>query len=655
MSPKVRALALLLGLAALAPAHAAADEAPPPAMPATLIEPPLLEAGIAAGSVPPMAQRIPATPAIYRADGPDQALGAYGGTWRMMGGSAKDTRLLYIYGYARLVGYDTEFRIVPDIALKLEVEEGRRFTFHLRPGHRWSDGAPFTSEDFRYYWEDIATLKEMSKYGPPKDLLVDGKRPVVEFPDAHTVRYTWPTPNPNFLPALAAAQPLEIYRPAHYLKRFHPKYNDPEALAKAAKAAGQRNAVAMHFFMDRAYRNDNPDLPTLQPWVLRTPPPAQRFMFERNPYFHRIDTAGRQMPYIDRVALMISNSALIAAKAASGEADLQSAYLTFSNYPFLKQAEKRSKYHLRRWVLGKGSRMALFPNLNVADPEWRKLFREADFRRALSLAINRQDINNAIFYGLASVSNNTVLPESPLFREDYRSMWTRYDPEEADRLLDGLGLTKRDSQGLRLLPDGRPMQIVVETAGDESEQSDVLGLVREDWRRIGIELFVKATQREMFRNRVKSGMTHISVWTGLENAVPNAGFSPKELAPLTSDDLQWPQWGSWEESAGKLGEKPSLPAVQALIELRDQWGHTADPARQEAIWHEMLGISADQVFSIGLVTGVDQLIVVSDLLRNVPKRGIYNFDPGAFFGIYRPDTFWFDEKDANIVKAEKTQ
>ena len=214
----------------------------------------------------------------------------------MLGGSAKDTRTLVVLGSSRLVGYDPNYNFVPDIAESFDVEEGRRFTFHLRPGHRWSDGEPFTSEDFRYYWEDVANDAKVSRFGPPAELLVEGEKPVVEFPDPLTVRYTWSKPNPYFLPAIAGAQPLEIFRPAHYLKQFHARYAGEEAVTKLAKDAGQRNWVALHFYMDRAYKNDNVDLPTLEPWVVKTQPPSERFIFQRNPYFHRIDAQGSSFP-----------------------------------------------------------------------------------------------------------------------------------------------------------------------------------------------------------------------------------------------------------------------------------------------------------------------------------------------------------------------
>jgi peptide/nickel transport system substrate-binding protein len=451
---------------------------------------------------------------------------------------------------------------------------------------------------------------------------------------------------------MAGAQPLEIFRPSHYLKQFHARYAGLETVEKLAEEAEERNWVALHYSKDRSYRNDNLDYPTLQPWVLKTDPPSDRFLFERNPYFHRVDAAGHQLPYIDQVALTIASASLIPAKVAAGESHLQGAYLGFSNYTFLKQAEERSKYKVRRWLAAKGSRVALYPNLNVNDPGWRELFRNVDFRRALSISINRDDINKAIFYGLAVPSNNTVLPESALYKEEFRTKWTEYDPDRANKILDELGLTERNGSGMRLLPDGRVMQIVVETAGEEIEQTDVLELIRDDWARIGIKLFVKPMQREVFYNRVKAGSTQVAIWPGLENALPTPAFSPAELAPLNPEQFQWPAWGLWTQTSGQSGEEPDMPEAKRLLALKADWGKTTDEARRTEIWDEMLSIWADQVFTIGIVTGVDQLVVVSDKLKNLPERGIYNFDPGAFFGMYRPDTFWLGDPELKTAAKE---
>jgi peptide/nickel transport system substrate-binding protein len=624
----------------------------PTAIPA-MIEPPFLEAVVAAGDLPPVGERIPSRPLVTSFEGTDKSYGEYGGTLDILGASTRDTRQLLLLGYARLVVYDENYGMVPDICESFEVEEGRRFTFHLRPGHRWSDGAPFTSDDFRYYWEDIATNPELSRFGPPKELLVDGELPVVEFPDEYTVRYTWSKPNPYFLPKMAAAQPIEIFKPSHYLRPFHARYAGLEAVEQLAEEEEEEDWADLHTAKARSNRNDNVELPTLHSWVLMTEPPSDRFIFKRNPYFHRIDARGHQLPYIDQVALSIASSGLIPAKVAAGEADLQGQFLAFSNYTFLKEAEDRSDFEVRRWLAAKGARVALFPNMTVTDPVWRELFRNADFRRALSVAINREDINNAIFYGLATPGNNTVLPDSPLFKEEFRTLWTQYDPDLANELLDRIGLTERDGYGTRLLPDGRPMQIVVETAGEEVEQTDVLELVRDDWSKIGVRLFAKPSQREVLYKRLAAGSTMMAVWSGLENGLPLPEMSPEELAPLNSEQqFQWPAWGAWAETSGQTGEEPELSEVRRLMELKRAWAATVDPAEQTAIWQEMLGIWAQQTFTIGIVQGVDQLVVVSNRLQNVPEHGIYNYDPGAYFGMYRPDTFFLGVTEETLTQAE---
>lgn len=608
-------------------------------------EPAALQAAVSAGDLPPVSERLPERPLVMPVDAACPA-DRLGGTLRMIGGSAKDTRTLSVFGYARLVGYDEDYAFVPDIAERFEVEDGRIFTFHLRPGMKWSDGAPFTAEDFRYFWEDMAQNPQIARFGIPGELLVEGKPPRVTFPGAYEIRYEWAKPNPNFLATQAAALPFELYRPAHYLKQFHEAYADPETLAARVEAEGQRNWAALHFKMDRGHRNDNPDLPTLQPWKLATEPPSERLMFTRNPYFHRVDAQGRQLPYIDTVALTIANADLIPAKVANGEADLQAAYLSFPNYPFLKRAETRGGFEVRRWESGRGSHVTLYPNLNVKDPAWRRLVQDANFRRALSLAINRDDINKAIFYGLAVPGGNTVLPRSTLFDPELPTMWAGYDPEAANALLDELGLERESRNGLRLLPDGRQMRIVVETAGESREQSDVLQLIHDDWRRLGIDLLIRESQREVFRNRIKAGSTLMSVWTGLDNGVPTPATDPAELAPSTAEQLQWPSFGMQTETGGEGGEaiggSEALAPLRELADLRKRWMRTDDDAERADIWGRMLRISADQVYTIGIVAGVDQIVAVADTLNNVPERGVYNYEPGAYFGIYHPDGFWFD-------------
>ena len=602
----------------------------------TYIETPSLAADVAAGKLPPIAERVPTDPAIE-----EGRPGQPGGEMRVLIGSPRDTRLMAIIGYARLMAYTPSYDLVPDMLESVDQKEQRIFTLHLRPGHRWSDGQPFTAEDFRYWWEDVANNQLLSPTGPPVALLRQGEKPKVEILDPLTIRYSWSEAMPTFLQMLASPTPITIYRPAHYLKQFHVKYADKAKLAALIADSHTRNWAQLHNRMDNPIRNDNPDLPSLDPWVLTTRPPSERFLFVRNPYYYRVDREGRQLPYIDRVNAAVADSKIIPVKVGAGEADLQSRYLRFDNYTFLKAGEARNNYRVRLWKTGYGSQLALYPNLNVADPVWRTLLRDVRFRRALSLSIDRHELNNVIYYGLALEGQNTMLPDSPLYDEKNREAWAQYDPAQAKRLLDEIGLTKRNSEGIRLLPDGRPLQIVVETAGAVAEEGDVLELIRDTWREVGIKLFAKPLQIELMHNRIFSGETMMAIDRGLQNGLANAEMSPAALAPVQQEDWQWPRWGQYYETHGMSGETPDMPMGIELMNLEHDWMNATDFEARRSIWQRMLAIHADRVLTIGLCAEVPQPVVVSDQLRNVPEQGIYNFDPGAFFGVDKPDRFWF--------------
>jgi peptide/nickel transport system substrate-binding protein len=617
-----------------------AGVAPPAAAQGKFIETPMFADDVKAGKLPPVAKRLPEVPLAFKFGDGNEAR-KHGCSLSMLIGRSRDVRMLVVYGYARLVGYDLNYNIVPDILESIEAKGERVFTMKLRKGHRWSDGQPFTTEDFRYFWEDVANNKELSPTGPPSDLLVNGEAPKVEIIDKQTVRYSWSKPNPDFLARMAGASPLFIFRPAHYLKQFHSKYNK-KTIESDVAGAMKRGWAAVHNREDNMYQYDNPKLPTLQPWINGTKPPADRFVAVRNPYFHRVDANGRQLPYIDRVVLAVAEAKLIPAKAGAGESDLQARDIQFNNYTFLKKGEKTNNYRTLLWKTAQGSHFALFPNLNVNDPAWRQVLRDARVRRALSLAIDRSQVNQVLYFGLATEGNNTVVAESSLYKKEYQTRWAQFDKKAAEKLLDEAGL-KRGADGVRKLPDGRPLEIIVETAGESTEQTDVLEMIRESWREIGVKLFPKPSQREVLRNRVFSGDALMSVWTGIENGLVNPDISPDELAPTSQQQLQWPKFGQFFETSGKAGEAPDIPEVVELMKLNTQWRESASRDERAKIWHRMLQIHAEQQFSIGVVSGVAQPVVVRNTLRNVPEKGTYNWDPGAFFGIYRPDTFWFSE------------
>ena len=603
----------------------------------------MFAADIASGALPPMADRLPKNPRVIDLAAMGRETGRYGGTVRMVVGSAREVRLMPFYSYARLMGYDGDLNLQPDVLASCDAVDDRIYTLHLREGHRWSDGAPYTAEDFTYCWNDVLNNEVLYRSGLPVELQANGVPATFEVLDLLTIRYTFAGPKPDFLPNLAAPLPLLLALPQHYLKQFHEKYQTPEKLAEMVEAQKVDDWQGLHVKMSRQNRPENPDLPTLEAWRPRTAPPAEQFIFERNPFFHRVDQAGNQLPYFDRIVFNVSSSEIIPAKAATGESDLQCAGIGFTDYTMLKQAEKLHPLRVSLWRKTQGSSVALMPNLNCKDDVWRGLFQDVRMRRALSVAINRTEINKVLYFGLAQEAADTVLPESPLFRPEYASAWAQHDPALANALLDELGLTTRGGGNIRRLPDGRQCGIVVETAGESTLEVDVLGLIRDHYREVGIALYIRNSQRDVFRSRAMGGDQMMSVWQGLENAVPTADMSPDQLAPTTGDQLQWPVWGIWYASGESAGTAPDLAPAQELAGLFQDWLNSTTTEARAGIWHKMLAIRAEQVFTIGTVSGALQPVLRSSLMRNVPEEGLYGFEPTSFLGAYLPDTFFYAE------------
>ena len=614
-----------------------------PAAALDLQETPFFAERIADGDLPAVQSRAPEEPLVVDLAGRGREIGRHGGEIRTMIGRAKDIRYMVVYGYARLVGYTEKFELKADILESVEVKEGRTFTLNLRKGHKWSNGDPFTAEDFRYWWEDVANHAELSPGGPPELMLVNGEPPVFEVVDETTVVYSWASPNPRFLPALAGARPPFIYRPSAFMKVFHGNFADPEQLKERMAKEKARSWAQLHNKLDNMYKFDNPELPTLQPWINTTRKNNTRYVLERNPYYHRVDAEGRQLPYIDKVEMTVAAGGLIPAKVNRGESDLQARGLSFSDAPVLKKGEKEGGYRTLLWSNGSAADIALYPNQNVDDEVWRGLMRDVRFRRAISLAINRNAINKSLFFGMAKPAAVAALPESPFYNEDYARAYAGHDPQAARVLLDELGLDKRDGDGYRLLPDGRTAEIIVETAGERLEETDALELIQEMWKDVGLKMIFRPLDRDILRSKVYTGESMMPVWYGWNNGVPTPDAAPTGLAPVDQTNFAWPMWGQHFQTKGASGEAPATPEAQRLMALFDQWSSATSESEKAAVWEEMLEIHADQVMAIGVVAGAPQPVVVNAKIRNFPDKGVYAWEPAAHLGAYRIDELFYAE------------
>jgi peptide/nickel transport system substrate-binding protein len=160
-------------------------------------------------------------------------------------------------------------------------------------------------------------------------------------------------------------------------------------------------------------------------------------------------------------------------------------------------------------------------------------------------------------------------------------------------------------------------------------------------------LFIRTSQRDVFRSRAIGGQIMMAMWPGIDNGVPTADMNPGELAPTREDQLQWPVWGLHHVSAGEKGQAPTVPEAAELLALLGEWRSSRGTEQRTGVWHKMLGIYTDQVFSIGIVNSTRQPVLSARQLRNIPEEALFGFDPTSYLGVYMPDTFWLDQTKEN--------
>src|SRR6266478_8344048 len=387
----------------------------PAKFPKKFSEAPQLAEMVKAGKLPPVADRIGQDPLVIK---PLHEVGKYGGTWR--GGFTGPAD--FWNGYRCCSGPDhpmfwdyTGDKVVPNLARGLEMQDGgRAWLVHLRRGMKWSDGKPFTADDFVFWYEDIYQNKDLVPT-PSATMAINGKQGAIEKVDTLTVRFKFPEPYFMLPDMLAGSTDLAGqwngykgmggFAPAHYLKQFHPKYAGEAELDKKVKEAKYDSWVRMFLA-----RNDwalNPDLPVLSPWKTATPNNTPTWTLERNPYSVFVDTAGNQLPYIDKVVLTLAeNLEVINLRAIAGEYDFQARHLDLAKVPVFIENQQKGGYKLYLDPGDYGGDMIIKFNLSYeADPEIAKWMNTADFRRALALGIDRDQINETFWLGTGTPSS----------------------------------------------------------------------------------------------------------------------------------------------------------------------------------------------------------------------------------------------------------
>ena len=627
----------------------------PAKFPTKFNEAPQLAELVKAGKLPPVQERIGQDPLVIK---PVHEIGKYGGTWRRGFTGPAD----FWNGYRCCAGPDhllfwdyTGDKVVPNIAKGWEMKDGgRTLVLHLRRGMKWSDGQPFTADDFIFWYEDMYQNRELVPT-PSAAMMINGKPGEISKGDAHTVLYQFPEPYYMLPDVLAGSTPLGGqawqglfgmggYAPAHYLKQYHPKYVSKDDLDKKIKDAKFDNWVALFKF-----KNDwalNPEVPVLSPWKTVTPINNPTWVLERNPYSIWVDTAGNQLPYIDRVILTLAeNLEVLNLRAMAGELDFQARHLDLGKVPVFLENQQRGGYKLYLDPGDYGGDMIIKFNLSYeADPEIAKWMNTADFRRALSLGIDRDQINETFWLGTGTPSsvvpadNNKYNPGP-----QYRTLWATLDVKKANDMLDKIGLDKKDAEGYRLRADGKGrLRLEITTLGGQFLQfTQIAEMIREQWKKIGIDLVVQEVERSLAIKRGAANEQQLSAWNN--DGSEHLFTFPVHVFPYSVDNLsaQGPLYARWFNSAGTQGKEPP----PRLRELMEKWRKAFSVPEEERIklGKEVWQIAAEEVYAIGVIgMGAASMGVriAKTNMGNVPSRQ-YNSPDAKTPSISRPVTFFW--------------
>src|SRR5437870_963532 len=388
----------------------------------------------------------------------------------------------------------------------------------------------------------------------------------------------------------------------------------------------------------------NKDLvPSLAAWVPATRVSDQVFTLKRNPYFVGVDPSGNQLPYLDEVRFtFFADIQALNLAAIAGDFDMQERHIQMTNYPVFKENEKTGKYRVITWpTFGGADAVIMFNQTYKADPDVGKLMATREFRVALSEAINRDQIKESVFLGLGEPRQGVPSPGHPYFPGDqYAKKNTQYKPDEANKLLDQLGLTRRDAEGIRLMPSGKRVVLELTVVPAFAAWPDVAQLVAKDWEKVGVKTVVQLRERALHFKMRDNNELMTEMWNEDTTGFPftgNAKFDPRNSPILTLGPL----YGRWAQTKGAEGVEPPAP-VKRIMEIVDQ-AKTVGPEQQTKLAQELFRIWVDnlwEVGTIGLTPMVQGVVVTNAKFRNVPTA-LGNDWPLRSPGNARAEQFFF--------------
>ena len=589
-------------------------------IPSKFGEAPELAAMVQSGKLPPVEERLPQEPLVLE---PYIEVGKYGGTWHLMHLGSIDTMQTYYLTDEFLAKFDADGNIVPNVAKSWEFNgDATTITFHLRQGMKWNDGEPFTTEAVMYWWNDEILNDELNP-SKPSAFKIANQLAEVSKVDDYTFTVAFAQPYGGFEDLLPVTK---TWSPGHYLKQFHAGYATQAQLDALMKTAGVTLWTDLYGL--QTARANNPGTPDIQPWYPTgyVDDPIQ--IWPRNPYYYKVDTEGNQLPYINEIQRVLCPDAeAILLKAIAGEAEFENRRIEgVANYPTAMSNREKGNYNVV-FDDNAGSNVGgtIFFNWYTPNEELKSLYWEKDFRIALSVAIDRNEINDVIFKGVSTPSAVSVAIGSPWYEPEWGPdhPWIKYDPAMANQLLDGLGLTKRDSEGYRTFPSGNRVSMVLINFSSNSSYSpsvEIHEMSKGYWKTVGIEVINKPTERQLWVEQMAGGNFEIGCYISNFGHKTQTPLQQNAFAPVNSSSQYWGiEWGRWYETGGKEGQEPPAP-VKEMLRLYELAKADPDINKRTDYIKQVLAIHAEEWYQIGMFNEPRQgrWIIVSNKLGNIP-------------------------------------
>jgi ABC-type dipeptide/oligopeptide/nickel transport system permease component/ABC-type transport system substrate-binding protein len=603
-----------------------------------LVEPtgeaPVLRELVEAGQLPPLRERMPRRPAVLRGV---EGIGTYGGTWMRLANAAEDVSIInnrlsgaYLARWSPM-GYP----IVPHIAESItSSDEDRVWTIKLREGMRWSDGDPYDVDDIMYWWTADINNPHTTMIAPAF-MRNAGKTGRIEPIDRYTFRAVFEDPYPTFGDVLPRAGDFTNI-PSHYLRPYHPDpaIGDRALIEDKMRRYKLPSPSAVYGFV-KAW--NNPEHPRLWPWVYRTFSANPPHTFVRNPYYFVVDEAGNQLPYIDRLQFDVVDGKMLALRAANGGVSMQTRHIRFADYTELMSRREIANTRVLHWYPGSRSTFVINPNLNrrvnPAEPQTRwkaELLGDKRFRQALSLALDRWAVIKAEQTGLGEPAQVSPGPQSRFPAPQLSNAFIDHDPARANALLDELGLTQRDDDGMRTFPDGSRMTFFLDFSAFTGAGPGQF--IVDDWEAVGVRTIARERARPLFYTEKDAMDFDFNVWSGESDIVPLV--LGRFLVPFNTESFYAVGWARWFDTGGFYGTevsrtlRGSIPVpvdhpMYAAIEAYERARLTTDEDAQRAALNIVYDIAAENVWTISIATPPPVPVVVDQNLRNVPENAMF--------------------------------